>query len=107
MDGQSEWANQQVEQYLQIYRNEKKNDWANLLPLAQFVHNSWRNESTGATPFNLLIGHTPTIQVQSNEMSIPELTRQKEWLEQGRLCAQAALLLRSVSLPTDLLSVLS
>ena len=75
MDGQSERANQQVEQYLQIYGNEEKNDWANLLPLAQFVHNSWRNESIGTTPFDLLIEHTPMIQVQSSEMSIPELMR--------------------------------
>jgi hypothetical protein len=91
MDGQSERANQRVEQYLRIYGNEEKNDWAELLPLAQFVHNSWRNESVGATPFDLLIGHTPTIQVRSNEVSIPELARRKEWLERGRLRAQAAL----------------
>ena len=31
------------------------------------------------------------IQVQSNKMSIPELTRWKEWLERGQLRAQAAL----------------
>ena len=90
-DGQSERANQRVEQYLRIYRNEEKNDWVDLLPLAQFVHNSWRNESIGATPFDLLIGHTPTIQIRSGEISIPELTRCKDWLERGRLRAQAAL----------------
>ena len=80
-DGQLEQANQRVEQYLRIYGNEEKNDWASLLPLAQFIHNSWRNKSIGATPFDLLIGHTPTIQVWSNEVSIPELTQCKEWLE--------------------------
>ena len=90
-DSQSEWANQRVEQHLQIYGNEEKNDWANFLPLAQFVHNIWRNKSTGATPFDLLIGHTPTVQVQSGEMSIPELMRRKEWLEWEQLCAQVAL----------------
>ena len=42
-------------------------------------------------PFDLLIGHTPTIQVQNGELTIPKLTQQKEWLEQGQLCAQAAL----------------
>ena len=90
-DGQSERANQRVEQYLWIYGNEEKNDWVNLLPLAKFVHNSRRNKSIGTTPFNLLIEHTPTIQVQRGEMSIPELMRQREWLEQGRLRAQATL----------------
>ena len=63
----------------------------NLLPLTQFVHNSWKNESIGATPFNLLIRHTPTVQLQMSEVSIPKLTRQKEWLERGQLCTQAAL----------------
>ena len=90
-DGQSERANQRIEQYLRIYGNKEKNDWVDLLPLAQFVHNSWRNESIGATPFDLLIGHTPTVQVLSSETSIPELMRRKEWLERGRLRAQAAL----------------
>jgi hypothetical protein len=33
-DGQSEWANAQVEQYLCIYGNAEQDDWVNLLPLA-------------------------------------------------------------------------
>ena len=83
MDGQLEQANQRVEQYLQIYGNKEKDDWVDLLLLAQFVYNSWKNKSIGATPFDLLIGHTPTIQLQTSEIFIPELTQQKEWLEQG------------------------
>jgi hypothetical protein len=51
MDRQSECANQWVEQYLQIYSNSEQNDWARLLPLAQFMHNIWPNKSTGQTPF--------------------------------------------------------
>jgi hypothetical protein len=53
-DGQSERANQRVEQYLRIYGNAEQNDWAQLLPLAQFVHNTWTNETTGRTPYELL-----------------------------------------------------
>ena len=73
MDGQSKWANQRVEQYLRIYGNEEKNNWVSLLPLAQFIHNSWTNESIKATLFKLFIGHTPSIQVQKTEISIPKL----------------------------------
>jgi transposase InsO family protein len=62
-DGQSEHANVRVKQYLCIYGNTEQDDWANLLPLAQYVHNSWINASMGYTPFELLIGHTPTINV--------------------------------------------
>jgi transposase InsO family protein len=90
-DGQSERANQRVEQYLRIYGNEEQNDWADLLPLAQFTHNTWPNESTGQTPFNLLIGHMPTLVIAEKDTTIFEITRRKEWLEQNRLRAQAAL----------------
>jgi transposase InsO family protein len=91
MDGQSERANQRVEQYLRIYGNDEKNDWAELLPMAQYMHNAGKNESTQATPFELLIGHTPTIQVEEKDLAVPEIARRKEWLERGRLRAQAAL----------------
>jgi hypothetical protein len=89
-DGQSERANQRVEQYLQIYGNDEQNDWAELLPLAQYTHNATRNESTNATPFELLIGRTPTYQIKEQETSVPEITRRKSWLERGRLRVQAA-----------------
>jgi hypothetical protein len=58
-DGQSERTNQWLEQYLRIFRNYSQNDWANWLPLAQYVHNLWMNEMTKQTPFNLLIGGLP------------------------------------------------
>jgi hypothetical protein len=80
-DGQSEWANQRVEQYLWIYGNNEKNDWVDLLPLAQFTHNAWVNESIGAMPFEVLIGHTPTIQEQKQDTNIPEVVQRKGWLE--------------------------
>lgn len=73
MDGQLERVNQRVEQYLQIYGNDEKNDWAALLLLAQFTHNAWVNESLGAMPFELLIGHTPTIFEQEQSTNIPEV----------------------------------
>jgi hypothetical protein len=80
-DGQSERANQRVEQYLRIYSNDEKDDWVDLLPLAQFTHNTWINESTKATPFEVLIGHTPTILEQRQDTNVPEIARRKGWLE--------------------------
>jgi hypothetical protein len=90
-DGQSERANQRVEQYLRIYRNSEQSDWVDLLLMAQYTHNAWKNESTQATPFDLLIGHTPTIQVEERDLAVPEIARRKEWLERGRMRAFAAL----------------
>jgi hypothetical protein len=80
-NGQSERANQRVEQYLWIYGNDEQNDWVGLLLLAQYTHNMTQNKSTGATPFELLIGCTPTIQVQKQESTIPKVACQKFWLE--------------------------
>ena len=81
MDGQSEQANQRVKQYLRIYGNEEQNDWVKLLPLAQYTHNAWVNESMKVTPFELLIGHTPMMEIQEHGISVPEIERQKVWLE--------------------------
>ena len=80
-----------MKQYLCIYRNSEQNDWVSLLPLAQFTHNTWVNESTGQTLFDLLIGHTPTICAETLDITIPEVARRKEGLEHNQLRAQAAL----------------
>jgi hypothetical protein len=80
-----------VEQYLRIYGNAEQDNWVELLPMAQYVHNSWINTSTGYTPFDLLIGHTPTVNVSMDIMNMPEVTQWKEWLEQAQQHAQAAI----------------
>ena len=74
-DGQSERANARLEQYLRIYGNAEQDDWVALLPMAQYVHNSWINTSTGYTPFDLLIGHTPTMNVSTDVTNVPEVAR--------------------------------
>jgi Integrase zinc binding domain len=73
MDGQSERANAQVEQYLHIYGNVEQDNWVDLLPMAQYVHNLWINMSTGYTPFDLLIGHMPTMNVSTDITNVPEV----------------------------------
>jgi hypothetical protein len=62
-----------VEQYLHIYGNAEQDDWVDLLPMAQYVHNLWINMSTGYMPFDLLISHTPTMHVLMDVMNVPEV----------------------------------
>ena len=38
-DRQTERVNQELEEYLRIYVNEKQNNWVDWLPIAQFCHN--------------------------------------------------------------------
>src|ERR1700749_790255 len=89
-DGQSEQANQRVELYLRIYRNEQETDWARLLPMAQFVHNLWPNATTGKAPFELLYGHVPSIHVTSKSET-PAANDRATRLDQLREQAQNAI----------------
>jgi len=58
-DGQSERTNQWLEQYLQFWVNERQDNWHAYLPLAEFVHNNWPNETTRESPFFVLYGFNP------------------------------------------------
>jgi hypothetical protein len=86
-DGQSECANQHVEQYLHIYGNAQQDNWASLLPMVQFIHNSWPNETTGQTPFELLMGHMPLLHVSPKDTAFPVINQRQDWLKQ--LCERA------------------
>jgi hypothetical protein len=86
-----EHANACMEQYLWIYGNTEQDNWVHLLPLAQYVHNSWTNVSTGYTPFELLIRHMPTIMVMHETTNVPEVACCKEWLEHARQHTQVAI----------------
>ena len=50
-DGQTERINQTIEQYLRHYCSWKKDDWLELLLMAQFTYNSAKYETTGMSPF--------------------------------------------------------
>ena len=42
-DGQTEWMNAWIEQYLQPWTSGKPSAWSQLLPVAEFAHNSWKH----------------------------------------------------------------
>jgi len=50
-DGQMEWINQTLEQYLRCYCNFQQDNWSTLLPLAKFAYNNAPSEMTGTSPF--------------------------------------------------------
>ena len=57
-DGQSERSNQWLEQYLPFWVDHQQTNWHHYLVLAEFTHNSWKNESTLLSPFKILIGYS-------------------------------------------------
>ena len=56
-DGQTERQNSTMEAYLRAFVNFEQNDWARLLPMAEFAYNNAKNASTGFTPFELNCGY--------------------------------------------------
>src|SRR5258707_13055029 len=58
-DGQTERANQVLEQYLWTYTNYQQDNWATLLPMAKFAYNNTTNVMTGVSPFFTNKGYHP------------------------------------------------
>ena len=70
-DGQSERTNQWLEQYLQFWDNHHQDNWRQLLPMAEYAHNSWRNEMTKTTPYQTLMGYNPAADWRPIPASVP------------------------------------
>ena len=62
-DGQTEWTNQTLEQYLQVYCNYQQDNWSELLPLAKFAYNNTPSATTSITPFFANKGYHPNITI--------------------------------------------
>ena len=55
-DGQTEWVNQELEQYIRLFISERQDDWDELLPLGEFQYNNHVHASMQHTPFLLDTG---------------------------------------------------
>src|SRR5260370_25106096 len=60
-DGQTEWINQVLEQYLHTYMNYQQDNWAPLLPLVEFTYNNTASMTTGVSPFFVNKGYHPRL----------------------------------------------
>jgi len=56
-DGQTERQNQTLEHYLRCYCNEEQDNWANLLPLAEFAYINTKQVTLGCSPFYVMLGY--------------------------------------------------
>jgi len=59
MDGQTERINQELDQFLCLFVNERQDDWYDLLPIAEFQHNNHVHSATQQPPFLLDTGQIP------------------------------------------------
>ena len=58
-DGSSEIMNRMLENYLRCYCSYRQDDWAELLPSAEFAYNSALSEDLGISPFEVDLGWCP------------------------------------------------
>ena len=60
-DGQTERQNQSLEHYLRVFCTEEQDNWAKILPFAEFAYNNSIHSSIGVTPFQAMYGWDPEI----------------------------------------------
>ena len=65
-DGQTKKQNSTTEAYLCAFVSFKQNDWARLLPMAEFAYNNVKNANTGYTPFELNYSYHPHVSYKEN-----------------------------------------
>lgn len=60
-DGQTERVNQVIEQFLRMCTTKRQDNWADLLPLAEFAYNNACHSATGFSPFYATYGYHPAL----------------------------------------------
>ena len=63
-DGQTEHMNQEIEAYLHVFVSHQQDNWADWLPLVEFVYNNKIHAATCRTPFELDAGQHPCLGVE-------------------------------------------
>src|SRR6266436_1568848 len=84
-DGQTECANQVLEQYLRTYTNYQQDDWVTLLPMAKFTYNNTTNVTTGVSPFFTNKGYhlefTADLQVKTSSAEVQAFVEDLEHIQ--------------------------
>ena len=92
-DGQTEQVNQELEQYLQIFINQRQDDWDDLLPLVEFQYNNHVHAATQNIPFLLDTGRIPCMGFEPDQQwsHMESVNEFKERMEDTLKEAKAAL----------------
>ena len=82
-DGQTKWVNQELEQFLYLFINQRQDDWDDLLLIVKFQYNNHIHSATQNIPFLLDTGQIPHMgfepdQGRSNLESVNEFKEQME-----------------------------
>jgi len=84
-----ERVNQELDQYLWLFVNERQDDWYDLLPMAEFQHNNHVYSTTQQTPFLLNTGRLPRMGFKPRQNS-SGLETVNEFMERMRTAIKEA-----------------
>ena len=89
MDRQMERFNQELEQYLHLFTNERQDDWDELLPIAEFQYNNHVHSATQTIPFLIDMGRLPQMGFEPRPRSKVEaanvfVERMKSMMEEAK-----------------------
>jgi hypothetical protein len=91
-NGQTERANQEIEQHLRLFTNSRRNDWVTHLPTAEFVLNSRMHSAHQMTPFKVMYSYRPDFTVPVGPPTkFPALNTRLHDLQNARKDVEAAL----------------
>ena len=93
-DRQTEWVNQELEQFLQLFINQRQNDWDNLLPITEFQYNNHVHTATKNVPFLLDTGQVPCMgfELDQQQSCVESVNEFKEQMKDALKEAKAALM---------------
>uniref|UniRef100_A0A8C5LYT0 Polyprotein n=1 Tax=Leptobrachium leishanense TaxID=445787 RepID=A0A8C5LYT0_9ANUR len=92
-NGQTERTNGTLEQYLRCFTSHLQDDWADLLPIAEFAYNNQIHRSTNASPFFVNYGRHPVMFPGSPLVSdVPSLDHRMACIHNGFKQVRSALL---------------
>ena len=74
--------------FLRFVTNYKQDDWAQWLPMAQFMHNNWPSNTTRKSPFFLLMDYNPRADWKNATSPLPQVTLQVDQFKEAQTQAQ-------------------
>ncbi|QRW23739.1 Retrotransposable element Tf2 protein [Rhizoctonia solani] len=86
-----ERVNQFIKFYLRSYVAADYSDWSMWLPLAEYAYNNAKHAATGKTPFELVYGQNPVMNLSNVPANVPEADALADTLAQEWKEAKAAL----------------
>src|SRR5713226_8055989 len=80
-----------LEQYLRPWCATRPRSWAQLLPITEYAHNSWKHDTLKVTPHELIMGMKPSVNIDLIPDTVPATQERIQTLHQTRTNLQAHL----------------